>query len=178
MARPATLVASVFVVVLAGCARRTPPIGHFAVTFESGGPPGKPHPEPPEATLRPWRVWVDQERPRQKKNPEWRSFGAKDGALLDMAPDGKWACLVNPVTLLGTIGEKAKIVGWVASRTIRCSSDGWKTSTDARVRAGFDTEGKPTELDPSAVLYLNDVVGGTERMTVVVLEGEKVTRTN
>jgi hypothetical protein len=172
------LVSAMFLMATAsGCRHREPPIGRFEVKFDLASLAAKVSPEPPPGVLRPWRVWVNQERPRQKKNPEWRSFGAKEGVVLDIASDGKWRCVVNPVSVLGTVGEKAKLAGWVASRSIRCSSDGWKTNIEAIVRAGFDPDGNPTQIDSSAVLYLNDSVAGQDRTTVVVLEGERVTRT-
>jgi hypothetical protein len=172
-----TAIAAATAVMLMGCGRRPPPIGKFEVKYELPKLAAQAPPEPPPSVLRPWRVWVNQERPRQRKNPEWRSFGARDGALLDIAADGKWRCLVNPVSVLGTVGERAKLAGWVASRSVRCSSDGWKTNIEAFVRAAFDPGGNPTEIDSSAALYLNDVVSGQERTTVVVLEGQRVTRT-
>ena len=90
-----------------------------------------------------------------------------------MAGDGKWRCLLNPVRVVGKVSERNKVATWIASRTVRCSSDGWRTFVQGLVHAGFDPDGKETETTASAVLYLNEQMGGAPRSTVVVLEGEK-----
>lgn len=160
----------------AACRRSSPPFDAFEVTLEVKPAKGRPAATPPDGALRPWRVWVNQERPRQKKAPTWRVYGAKEGAFLDLAADGKWQCLVNPVKVFGKVNERAKIADWIVSRTVRCSCDGWRAYVDGFVQASFDAEGKETETTPSAALYLNDTVGGAPRATVVVLEGEKTVR--
>jgi len=119
-------------------------------------------------------VWVNQEEPRQHKAPAWRVIGAKEGVRLELATDGKWRCLVNPVHVLGKLNERAKIGRWIVSRSIRCSKDDFRTSVEGRVQAWFDVDGKEFETTPSVPLYLNDNVGGQKRVTVVVLEGQKV----
>jgi hypothetical protein len=95
----------------------------YEVTIELPPEPGKPAPAPPDAALEPFRVWVNQETPRQKKNPEWQLVPAKEGKVLDMAPDGNWSCLVNPSKAFGKIDEDRSVVHWTMSRTLRCSSD-------------------------------------------------------
>lgn len=166
-------VAAFVLVTSSGCRSRPPPFDHFEVKLEPQLP-GKSAPEPPSAAFRPWRVWVNQEQPRQKKNPQWASYGAKDGALVDLSPDGHWSCLLTPVTLVATSAERGGVGAWTASRSLRCSSDHWRSYVESRVRAAFDPQGKPGEIDPSGVLYLSDIVAGALRSTVVVLEGKKV----
>jgi hypothetical protein len=121
-------------------------------------------------------VWINQEVPRQKKAPTWHSYGAKEGVELEIADDGKWRCLLNPVRVVGRMSERGKIGGWLASRSVRCSPDRFRTSVDARVQAAFDVDGNETDKSPSAPLYLHEFVAGQPRETVVVLEGEKVMR--
>lgn len=89
---------------------------------------------------------------------------------MDIVPDGRWRCLINPVHLLGKINEHAKIGRWIASRTVLCSSDVWSTHVEALVHAEYSSDGEMTKKDPAVPLYLNDVVGGQPRRTVVVLE--------
>jgi hypothetical protein len=119
---------------------------------------------------------VNQEEPRQHKAPSWRAVGAKEGANLGLAMDGRWRCLVNPVHVVGKANERAQIATWIVSRTVRCSRDGYRTSVESRVQAWFDDDGKEFQTTPSIPLYLNDLVGGKKRVTVVVLEGQKLTR--
>lgn len=147
-----------------------PPLEAFEVKLEVPSAPGAPPPSVPEGALAPFRVWINQETPRQKKTPEWRSFGAKEGLLLDMAADGKWRCLLNPVHLLGRLDDKLTADHWTASRSLRCSSDGWATFVEALVRVGYERDGKFDEADPRSALYLRDNVGGQARVTAVVLE--------
>jgi len=160
---------------VAGCARdkrsaSEARLEKFEVTLELPPEPGKPAQAPPEAALEPFRVWVNQETPRQKKNPEWVTIPAKEGKVLEMAPDGNWWCLVNPVKVFGKIDEDRTIVHWTTSRTLRCSSDNWRTSVEGLIRVGYAADGQRGEADPRAALYLKDTVAGVPRTTVVVLE--------
>lgn len=168
------LLSSIGLLALTGCHRAAPPFESYTVRVDVPATAGKPVPAPPEGALRPWRVWVNQEVPRQKKAPAWRVAGAKEGVLLDLADDGSWKCMLNPVHVQGKASEWAKVRNWVVSRAVRCSRDGFRTSVEGRVQAGFDLDGKETEVSPSAALYLRDIVAGQLRETVVVLEGEKV----
>jgi hypothetical protein len=147
-----------------------PPLDAFEAKLEVPSAPGAAPPSVPEGALGPFRVWINQETPRQKKTPEWRSFGAKEGLLLDLAADGKWRCLLNPVHLLGRLDDKRTADHWTASRTLRCSSDGWATYVEALVRVGYQRDGKLDEADPRSALYLEDTVGGHRRVTAVVLD--------
>jgi hypothetical protein len=159
-----------------GCGRSRSPFQEFTVTHEIPPAKGQPAAVPPEGALRPWRVWVNQEYPRQKKAPAWRSVDAKQGSFVDLAEDGKWRCLVNPVHVVGKANERGKIASWVVTRSVRCSADGFRTSVEGRVLAAFDADGRETQTTPSAPLYLSDTVAGQRRFTAVVLEGEKTTR--
>jgi hypothetical protein len=158
------------------CRKAEPPFEKFEVQLELPPPKGQPAATPPEAVLRPWRVWVNQEEPRQHKAPSWRVIGAREGVNLELAPDGRWRCLANPVHVLGKVNERAKIAIWIVSRSVRCSRDGYRSSVESRVQASFDVEGKEVETAPSVPMYLNDTVGGKKRVTVVVLEGQKLNR--
>jgi hypothetical protein len=163
---------------LAGCARdkrkaAEAQLEKFEVSIELPPEPGKPAPAPPDAALEPFRVWVNQETPRQKKNPEWQAVPAKEGKILDLAADGNWRCLVNPAKVFGKIDEDRTVTHWTVSRTLRCSSDNWRTSTEGLVRVGYAPDGTRGEVDPRAAFYLKDIVAGVPRVTVVVMEPAK-----
>jgi len=147
-------------------------LGKVEVTTDLPPLPGSPTPTAPESAFEPFRVWVNQESPRQKKTPEWRTIPGKEGVVLDMAPDGNWTCLVNPVQVFGN-GDDGRVAHWTTSRTVRCSSDNWRTSVQGLVRVGYDPDGKRGESDPPVALYLKDIVAGVPRVTVVVLESVK-----
>jgi hypothetical protein len=155
---------------IAGCQRRSPPSEPFAVELSVPLPAGKPVPEPPPKALEAWRVWVNQEQPRQKKNPVWIDVPGNETRVLDMAEDGRWRCVVNPVRLRGQADEDGSVEAWALSRTARCSSDGWKTHVESLVRTTLDATGKLLQADPIAPIFLNDVVDGQPRRTIVLLE--------
>jgi hypothetical protein len=166
------LTAALFVALLgasAGCKGASPPFEPFAVELNVPVPAGKPAPTPPPKALEAWRVWVNQEQPRQKKNPKWVAVPGRESRILDMAADGRWRCIVNPVRLRGQVDDDGTIEAWLASRTARCSSDGWKTHVESHVRAMLDATGKVTQADTMAPLFLNDVVDGQPRRTIVLL---------
>jgi hypothetical protein len=160
-------------IALTACHKPSPPLGSFSVTLDR---PAPSQISPPDGALWPWRVWIDQEEPRQKKAPEWRAYAAKEAASLDIAADGTWRCLINPVRVKGKTNEHGKTSDWIVTRTIRCSSDAWRSYVEGFAQADFDVEGKETEATASAALRLSEVVSGVRRNTVVVLEGEKATR--
>jgi hypothetical protein len=168
------VIAGILLAALAGCRTRKgiPPLDHYEMTLEVPPAPGKPAPAVPDTVLGPARVWINQETPRQKKTPVWQPFPAKDGTLLDLSPDGKWRCLLNPVHVLGSVEESATVERWTTSRTLRCTSDNWSTFVEGLVTGVYAQDGKRVEGVPRAVLYLKDVVGGQPRSTVVVLDGE------
>jgi hypothetical protein len=142
----------------------------YDVTLEIPPTPGKPAAAPSDAVLAPFRVWVNQETPRQKKTPEWRSYPSKEGATLELEPDGRWRCVLGGARVFGKFEIDRKVSQWTVSRTLRCSSDGWATYVEGLVRVAYDPEGKRVHTDPLAALRLNDVVAGQPRETVVVLD--------
>lgn len=154
----------------AGCGTHAPPLGTFEIAFELAPKAGQPAPTPPDAAMKPWRVWINQELPRQKKNPEWRPYAAREGALLDVATDGKWRCLVSAARVFAKFDDHMKVDEWITSRNVRCSGDGWRTHAETLVRCRFAPDGTPTTSDPPGAMYLADVVNREPRSTVVVLE--------
>lgn len=148
-----------------------PPLDKYTVSSDLPPGPGASLPVPPEGALEPFRFWINQETPRQKKAPEWRSIPAKEGLTVEMAADGKWRCLVNPAQVFGKVDDDRKVAFWTTSRVVRCSSDQWATYVEGLVRVGYGPDGKREKVDPPAALYLRDTVNGQPRVTVVVLEG-------
>jgi hypothetical protein len=155
----------------AGCTKRSPPWSEFEIILELPRKPGAPAVHPPAAALQPWRVWVNQERPRQKKNPHWRTIPGKAAVELAM-PDGPYRCLVNPVAVFGKADEDASVSHWTATRTLRCSSDEWQTFTEARRQFGVTPAGEITVVDEPAELRLHGVVDGKSWETVLVLRAD------
>jgi hypothetical protein len=153
----------------AGLGRSAPPLGSYQVLFEAPPPAGSARPSPVPAAERPWRVWVNQEVPRQKPNPHWKPSPIKETTLLEMAADGRWRCAVTPAEVLARIGEDLKLGSWQVSRRLVCSNDGWLTNVEERAQVTYGLDGKVVDSKTEASLILNDQVGGKPRVTVVGL---------
>jgi hypothetical protein len=147
-----------------------PPVETFQIEVDAPPKAGSPAAVPPDAVLSPFRVWVNQETPRQKKNPEWRLVPPKEGLVLELSPGGRWRCVASPLHVLGKIGEKRTPEEWLVSSTVRCSSDGWKTFAEAFVQVAYDSDGSRERADARDPLGLNDFVDGQPRITTVVLD--------
>jgi predicted small lipoprotein YifL len=155
-----------------------PPADAFDVRVDAPAQKGKPFPAAPDAASTPWKVWINQEEPRQKKAPVWQHYDAKASTLLDLAADGTWRCALGAVHVVGHTSEHGAMATWTASRKIRCSTDGFRTYVESLVRAEYAPDGALTGLDPPGALYLNEVVKGEKRFTAVVLkkDGKPVAR--
>jgi len=169
----ARIVAALAIGALAGllssCNRQTLPSESFDVTFNMPLGKGKPAPVPPDATLQPWSVWINQERPRQAKNPKWESYDAKTGATLELPKEGKWRCVLSPVHVFGRLDERGAVADWTASRRVRCSADAFQTFVETVVRALYEPDGSLTQVESPAAMSLEEVVQGQARFTAVVL---------
>lgn len=145
-------------------------MGEFRIDYDLPARPGARAPSPPAPALSPWRVWINQERPRQKKNPQWSAVPAKSGAKLDMAPEGHFRCVLTPVSLFAHQESETEVKTWTATRAVRCSSDGFRTNVESRLVVDVSPTGEvtlPPEREPS--LLLHDVVAGQNTETVVAL---------
>ena len=170
MPRTTETLALAILALAGGCQPASPPLGDFEIELELPPPPGSNSPEPPAAALRPWRVWINQEQPRQRKNPAWQPYAARQSATLELAADGRWRCLITPTQLFAKFDEPRSLRSWSATRHVRCSPDGWKTYSETTVHCSFTASGELTRCAPPAAVHLADVVGGEPRSTVVVLE--------
>jgi len=155
-----------------------PPADVFDAKVDAPEVKGKPFPPPPDAALTPWKVWINQEEPRQKKAPVWQHYDAKGSPVLDLAADGAWRCSLGAVHVVGQTMEHGALRSWTASRKIRCSTDGFRTQVESMVRAEYGPDCTMTGLDAPGAMYLRDVVNGQPRTTVVVLkkDGKPVPR--
>jgi hypothetical protein len=131
--------------------------------------PGTPAPQPPEAALKPWQVWVNQERPRQKRNPRWNAHDAKASVDLELEPGTSFRCLLNPVRLSARSEETGEVEAWSVWRSVRCSSDGWTTHVEAQLTIEVTGDGTwPERIEP-APLFLRETVDGKPREISIAL---------
>ncbi len=146
------------------------PVGKFEITSDLAPSPGKPGPKPPAAALVDWRVWVNQEQPRQKKNPEWKIVPAQSPSEPELPADNRFRCVLTPATVHSHMESETEVQFWTASRAIRCSSDGWRTFVATRLVVDVSPKGDVLlPPDPHPSLALHDQVAGKDRETAVAL---------
>ena len=126
-------------------------------------------------TLTPWYVMMLQERPIPKKRPDWVKAEPTRSALLEMPAGSRFRCLYNPVVVRGTPdGEGENLAAWVVLRTVRCSSDGWLTYSQAVLSVTLDPSGKKlAQSTEQAELYLNDPIDGQKVDMTLILRAEE-----
>lgn len=126
---------------------------------------------PPESLVGPARVWVNQERPRQKKNPKWQTVDGRKAVELELASDGRWRCILNPLEIRARPDEdEAKVEAWHVQRSVLCSSDGWKTWTEHPHVDLVNPDGeKQASMSEQTEIFLRELVGGRTRETTIVV---------
>jgi len=126
----------------------------------------------PESSLRPWRAMAFQEVPRPKKNPRWRTIAVHEAVELEMPKGSRFRCLVNPAEVHVQEGEMpTKPAGWRVIRAVRCSSDGWRTSSQAAMSVSYGLDGAQGERsERQAELYLLDTVDGKPTRIAMLLQ--------
>jgi hypothetical protein len=133
---------------------------------------------PPESLLEPWRVFVKQERPRQKKNARWRSVPAKDGVELAMPPDSRFRCIVNPLELTPQPAENLRsVAAWMLIRRVRCSNDGWASWTESSFARLVLADGSSKDAVDHVEVLLREVMDDSSiRETTVLLRADQEQR--
>lgn len=129
---------------------------------------------PPKSLLETWRVFVNQNKPRQKKNPRWKKLPPKESVMLDMAPDGSYRCLVTPLEVVGRPTEDLDALdAWVLTRNLRCSSNGWKTWTESPHIVIVRPDGERQAVLEHTDVFLRERIGGEVRETVLILRSDE-----
>jgi hypothetical protein len=128
---------------------------------------------PPGSLLETWRVFVNQERPRQKKNPRWISLPPREGVTLPMAEDGRFRCIVNPLRVQARPNDDLSGVdAWVLMRSVLCSGDGWRTWTDSPHQVVVLPDGKRTATIEQTDVLLREPIDGKVRETTIILRSD------
>ncbi|HVW26460.1 MAG TPA: hypothetical protein VHC69_13925 [Polyangiaceae bacterium] len=87
--------------------------------------------KPPDASNRDWRILVLQEKPRQKKNPHWKTIPIAESGVLEMPEGSHYKCIYNPVAFRPWSNEHVNAVErWELLRSVRCSNDNWATYSE------------------------------------------------
>ncbi|MBM4362067.1 MAG: hypothetical protein FJ104_05260, partial [Deltaproteobacteria bacterium] len=138
---------------------------------------GAAAPVPPPEVLAPFRVWVNQEQPRQRRAPGWVPFSLETGTALELEPGAAHRCLLDGAEVFAKYEDPTTLDRWRVTRTLRCSSDGFRTIVAGTVRAWYSPEGKLLDADPRAALSLVEPGQTPPRITAVVLDLQRPRRT-
>jgi len=125
---------------------------------------------PPSAS-HDWRVLIIQERPRQKKNPHWKVVPIGESGSLEMPAGSRYQCIYNPVAFRSWPNEHVSGVDrWELLRSVRCSSDGWATYSQAThvVTISGDGSSVVPAIDQTE-LSLHEIIDGQPVDSAVVL---------
>lgn len=86
---------------------------------------------PPDVKDEVWRAFVNQEQPIQKQTPLWQPLPPMETVELRMPEGSGFRCVVNPLVVGPETDEWGmRLERWVMTRTVMCSSDGFRTWTE------------------------------------------------
>lgn len=156
-------------------AERKPPAETFALEPWKSVRKGVEPVMPPEDLLEPWRAFVNQERPRQKKNPKWQTLPPKQSITLQMPEGSSYRCQVGPLVVRGHGTEAQDAVQmWVLSRSLKCSSDGWQTFSEQVHQVFVKPDGdREVPVDRTIALLRERGQGDGLKETTVILRSDK-----
>jgi hypothetical protein len=125
----------------------------------------------PEASNPPWRVMVLQEKPIPIKNPRWKTIPISESGELQMAERSSFRCVYTAVEFRPWADEYMKSVAkWDLLRAVRCSSDGFRTYSQAWHQKTLGGDGVEVPGGPEqAELSLYDLIGGKPVTTTIIL---------
>ena len=85
---------------------------------------------PPDPAQEQWRVFVNQQRPMQRKTPVWRPLAAAESAVVQMPEVSSYRCIVTPLQIAAEHNDfNTKLLGWTLQRDLLCSADQWRSWT-------------------------------------------------
>jgi hypothetical protein len=128
----------------------------------------------PAAADRAWRVLMLQEEPRPKKNPHWRTIKIAESGTIEMPAGSHFKCIFNPVSFRSWPNDHLSGVDkWDLLRSVRCSSDGWATYSQAIHVVSISGDG--ASVVPNVVqteLNLYEVIDGTAVQLTIALRAD------
>jgi hypothetical protein len=128
---------------------------------------------PPDLMQHTWYAFVEQYEPHQIKTPVWQPLPAAEAAEIEMPPGGTIRCFAQPLKLEPDVNAfGTKLLGWVLSRNIVCSGDGWRSWTEYPHRVRLQPDGTRTvEYRSEGWLRERSADGGVQR-SVLALRSE------
>ena len=103
--------------------------------------------DPPDLAQETWRVLVTQNRPLQVATPRWQSLPAAENVELAMQAGIRFRCMVTAAEVVPDANDfGTKLKGWVLTRYLRCSADGWHSWSEYPHRERILADGKRESL--------------------------------
>jgi hypothetical protein len=132
---------------------------------------------PPDVDQEVWRAFVNQNQPIQIKTPVWQLLPPKETVELAMPAVSKFACAVGPLSVVSDANDfNTKLKGWVLTRPLYCSDDGWHSWTEYGHGVKIGADGTRQMLDVPQALLREREADSSVRETYVLLRSDKERR--
>jgi hypothetical protein len=131
---------------------------------------GAPAVEPPDLARETWSVLVNQNAPLQAKTPHWQALPAGETVELQMPEASSFRCIAAPLQ----VSSHANVLGtelkaWLFERHVLCSSDGWRSWSEAVHRVRVPIGGERVVGEDAGLLLREQDATGRVRQTYVLL---------
>jgi hypothetical protein len=132
---------------------------------------------PPDLAQETWRAFVNQNEPIQIKTPVWQLLPPKDTVELAMPAVSKFACAVTPLSIVADQNDfQTKLKGWILTRTLLCSDDGWHSWTEYAHGVRILPDGTREMFAVPQALLREREADSSVRQTYVLLRSDKENR--
>jgi hypothetical protein len=127
----------------------------------------------PDPALHTWHVFVDQYEPHQKNTPLWQPLPAHQTLEVHMPEGSAFRCVALPLEIRAEANDfETELEAWRLSRSVLCSSDGWRTWSSYAHRLGILPDGT-RQPDYKSDAWLSERSSdGVARNTVLSLRAE------
>ncbi len=132
---------------------------------------------PPDVDAEVWRAFVNQNQPIQIKTPVWQLLPPRETVVLKMPEVSKFACVVLPLSIVSDANDfNTKLKGWLLSRTLLCSDDGWHSWTEYAHGAKIAADGTREMFTVPQASLREREADSSVRQTYVLLRSDKERR--
>jgi len=140
--------------------------------WQSKRKPGPPIPAPDPTSLT-WYVLVDQYEPHQKKTPLWQALSARETVEVQMPEGSAFRCVAPPLEIRAEANDfDTALEAWRLSRSVLCSSDGFRTWSSYAHRIAIMPDGA-RQPDYKSDAWLSErATDGTVQNTVLSLRAQ------
>jgi len=156
------------------------PSGPPAVAFVAAQPwqstreGSEPIAPPPLET---WRALVSQNQPHQIETPRWQPLPPQDTVGLKMPPGIGFRCVVTPLQVKAEANDfGTKLKAWVMTRSLLCSSDGFRRWTEHVHSVRLAGDGTRETSAVAGALLREREAGPVVRHSYVVMRADEENR--